>query len=93
MLKYGEINPLNVMGLRRLDHCPPHFEKVFFNVRVTDKIIIDWIYENLEGRFWFGDLYRKIHDKSEIYKCAAFENHAESSLFLLNIDSINYYKF
>lgn len=92
MLKYGEINPLNVMGLRRMDHCPPHFEKVFFNSRVQDKKIIDWIYENLSSRFWYGDLYRTINNLNEIYKCVAFEEPSEASLFLLSLDSINSYK-
>lgn len=91
MLKYGEINPLNVMGLRRVDHCPPHFEKVFFNSRVSDKKIIDWVYENLSSRFYFGDLYRALDSKPEIYKCVAFEEPAEASLFLLSLDKINCY--
>jgi hypothetical protein len=43
MLKYGEINPLNVFGLRRVEHCPPHFEQVHFNLHVNDKKITDWI--------------------------------------------------
>ena len=55
MLKHGEINPLNVFGLRRMDHCPPHFEKVYFDLRTSEKHISDWIYEHLIGRFWFGD--------------------------------------
>lgn len=91
MLKHGEINPLNVMGLRRVEYCPPHFEKVFFNCRVQDKKITDWIYENFEGRFYFGNLYRALDNKAEIFKCAAFEEPAEVSIFLLSLDRINTY--
>ena len=54
MLKHGEVNPLDVFGLRKLDHCPPHFERVIFDLRLSKKDIIDWIYENLEGRFYHG---------------------------------------
>lgn len=91
MLKFGEINPLNVMGLRELSHCPPHFTKVFFNSRVQDKKIKDWIYSNLQSRFWMGDLYRKETSRAEIFKCVAFEEASESSIFLLNLDIINSY--
>ena len=91
MLKYGEINPLNVMGLRELSHCPPHFTKVFFNCRVPDKRIKDWVYSNLQSRFWLGDLYRKENGKAEIFKCVAFEEPSESTIFLLNLDIINSY--
>lgn len=91
MLKYGEINPLNVMGLRELSHCPPHFTKVFFNCRIPDKKIKDWVYSNLQSRFWLGDLYRKENGKAEIFKCVAFEEPSESTIFLLNLDIINSY--
>jgi|LakMenEpi03Aug12_release.lakeMendotaPanAssembly.Ray.scaffolds.fasta_scaffold78338_6 hypothetical protein len=89
MLKYGEINPLNVFGLRRMDHCPPHFEKVHFDLRTSEKHITDWIYEHLIGRFWFGDFY---DDKNTLCKCAAFETKSEASYFMLMIDSFNVYQ-
>jgi hypothetical protein len=90
MLKYGEINPLNVFGLRKVDHCPPHFEKVHFDIAVQEKKISDWIFENLEGRFWFGDSF---HQKSEgamsMVSCVAFELPSEASYFSLMLDQIN----
>ena len=93
MLKYGEINQLNVMGLRQLSHCPPHFEKIFFDIRVADKYIVDWVYQNLQGRFWYGD-YCKIENGSrQLTKCVAFEEHSESTIFLLSLDKINIYNF
>ena len=55
MLKHGEPNPLNVFGLRKLDHCPPHFERVVFDIKTSEKQITDWIHENLSGRFYLGD--------------------------------------
>lgn len=90
MLKHGEINPLNVFGLRRLDHCPPHFERVAFDIKSNEKKISDWIHENLTGRFWFGDVYQDGQsDKTSMCKCAAFEERSEASYFALCLDQIN----
>jgi len=93
MLKYGEINPLNVFALRKVDYCSPHFTKITFDAKVQDKHLIDWIYENLEGRFWFGDVYRIIDNRPHIQKCAAFELAPEASYFLLMLDQLNQHNF
>ena len=90
MLKHGEINPLNVFGLRQMAHCPPHFSRVDFDLAASDKKITDWVYENLEGRFWYGDSYRSTYPGSIIMqKCVAFERHAEASYFSLFLDKFN----
>jgi hypothetical protein len=90
MIKYGEPNPLNVLGLRRLDHNPPHFTRVAFDLRVDPKTICDWIYENLEGRFWFGDYYQLSEDgKVGFCKAVSFEHAAEASYFGLVLNQIN----
>tara|TARA_R110000822_G_scaffold35128_2_gene99166 strand:+ start:1584 stop:1868 length:285 start_codon:yes stop_codon:yes gene_type:complete len=90
MLKHGEVNPINVHGLRRLEHWPPHFERVVFDIRTSQKSISDWIYENLEGRFWIGDTYNTTGGGStSLNKCAAFEKHSEASYFSLVLDTIN----
>ena len=90
MLKHGEVNPLNVFGLRELQHCPPHFQKVSFELRTNVKDIKNWVYENLSGRFWFGEQYVELtHGKLSIDKCIAFENHSEASYFSLMLDQIN----
>lgn len=92
MIKLGSVNPLNVFGLRQLDYCPPHFSRVPFDLRVGPKQITDWIHENLEGRFWFGDYYH-LDENSKIIsqKCAGFERASEASYFALMIDQINIY--
>lgn len=90
MLKYGEVNPLAVFGLRRLDHCPPHFERVEFDCRVSEKDIADWIYTNLQSRFFLGDWYTPKSDGgTHMVKCAAFESAGESTYFALQLDQIN----
>jgi hypothetical protein len=90
MIKYGEVNPLNVHGLRRLTHCPPHFTRVSFTIRTSEKIISDWIYENLAGRFWFDDYYTT-GEKGDISfnKCVGFELGSEASYFSMFLDKIN----
>lgn len=90
MLKYGEVNPLAVFGLRRLDHCPPHFERVEFDSRVSEKDLADWIYTNLQSRFFLGDWYiSKADGGAHMVKCAAFESSGEASYFALQLDQIN----
>lgn len=90
MLKYGEVNPLAVFGLRKLDHCPPHFIPVEFDSRVSDKEVSDWIHVNLQGRFYLGDKYVEREGSSaSMVKCAAFEQAGEASYFALQLDQIN----
>lgn len=90
MLKHGDINPLNVAGLREIAHCPPHFVKVPFDLATTDKRIRDWVYENLEGRFWYGDSFHNTDGGNIVMqKCVAFEVHSEASYFSLFLDKFN----
>jgi hypothetical protein len=92
MLKHGEPNPLNVHGLRQLAHCPPHFEQVVFDPQVGEKDICDWIYENLEGRFYLGivDISRTPGGKPiDRNMLVAFELASEASYFSLSLPQIN----
>jgi hypothetical protein len=90
MLKYGEANPLVVFGLRQLKHCPPHFTPVDFKIRVQSKVISDWIWDNLSGRFYYGDYYYKTESGSvDLDKRVAFEIPGEASMFALILDQIN----
>lgn len=90
MLKIGEPNPLNIFGLRQLTHCPPHFVPVSFQLDTTSKAITDWIYENLEGRFYMGTLTTKdSNNKMFLQNVVAFESPGEASYFSLFLDQIN----
>jgi len=67
MLRDGEPNPLNVYNNRQIEGiCPPHFTQVTFDLYVhqTHKEFADWIWENLEGRFWFGDIYTNDNNRT-----------------------------
>lgn len=93
VLKHGEPNALSVFGLRRIEHRPPHFTPVYFNLRVNEKQILDWVWEHLEGRFYYGDQYsRRENGQIDTQKCLAFEQAAEASMFALVLDQINHYK-
>ena len=93
MLKHRDPNPLNVHQLRRVDNCPPHFVKVEFSLATVEKNITDWIWENLEGRFYYGDYYtEKSNGALDIQKVAAFEVAGEATLFALILDTINQYE-
>jgi hypothetical protein len=89
MLKHGEPNPLNIFGLRQLDWCPPHFESVSFDLYIQEKTITDWIYENLEGRFYFGQTDVRKDGKVVRQSIAAFESLSEASYFGLFLPQIN----
>lgn len=93
MLRDGEANPLTVHGLRELTRCPPHFIQVTFDPRCSRKQITDWIWENFEGRFWFGDYYFANENGSiSMTTCAAFELPGEASMFSLCLDQIQAYQ-
>jgi hypothetical protein len=90
MLKHLEPNPLNIHGLRQLSHCPPHFTPVVFDLAVQDKDLVDWLYENLEGRFYSGQI--DVRQESGVIarqQCIAFELAAEASYFALFLPQLN----
>ena len=47
----GKINPLNVLGMRRLNHIPPHFASLNLKDDFNLDEIDDWIYSNLDSRY------------------------------------------
>jgi hypothetical protein len=90
MLKFLEVNPLNVFGLRRTEHCPPHFQDIKFDLRTSEKELADWIYEHLQGRFYIGDHYSPKEQGGLIMcKKVAFEIPAELTYFAMFLDTIN----
>lgn len=91
MLKHGEVNPLNVHGLRELAWCPPHFERVQFDLICSEKDITDWIYENLQGRFYIGPIDVTQPDNRPTFRqtLVAFENSSEASYFSLALPQFN----
>ena len=86
-LKHQEPNPLAVFNMQRVTFCPPHFQTINFDLRAGEKAILDWIYENVEGRFFLGG--KVTSGGMAITECAAFENHSEATYFSLFLPTIN----
>lgn len=90
MIRTGEANPLAVFGLRRLEHCPPHFVQVRWRAVGPLKSVSDWIWENLDGRFYLDSDNAKDDENSyDFFFCAGFEIAAEATHFSLCLDQIN----
>ena len=84
-----DLNPLSVHGMRRMEHCPPHFERIEFDLSTDEKNITDWVYVNCSGRFYFGDYFLvDSNGRRQMCKVIAFENHSEASYFGLCADQI-----
>ena len=90
MLKHGEANPIAVHGQRRLEHIPPHFTLVPFDLKTSTRNVTNWIHTNLEGRFWHGEyFYHNDDGKAAMRNAVAFEIAEEATYFLMFLDEIN----
>lgn len=82
-----QINPLNVLGGRRLDFLPPHITPIPNNIgaRLSSSRmeIIDWIESNLKGRYFIGTQTKLENDRFVQYEAIGFEDPYEATLFLL----------
>jgi hypothetical protein len=70
-LNRGEVNPLNVLGFRKLSFIPDHFAKVFIEHKIDTKAVGHWIEFNLNSRYAIKisqglDVNRKIIQLTEI---------------------------
>lgn len=50
-LMRGSANPLNALGIRRLNHIPPHFGKITSKRIGMIEYLNHWIYTRLESRY------------------------------------------
>lgn len=50
-LNKKELNALNVLGMRKLNFIPNHFEKIYLTYKVDIKLIENWIEFNLNSRY------------------------------------------
>ena len=85
-MKEFTVNPLNVIGGRRLECLLPHMTPI--SARNTGGLyrheIISWIEENLKGRYWMGSLTKLDDNRIAAYDAIAFEDPHESTIFLLS---------
>lgn len=82
-LTKGTVNPLNVLGLRKLDWVPEHFTKISVKTTELDNMS-NWIYNNLNGRFAIARSL-KIDDNNKMVEThnLGFEDPAELTMFSL----------
>jgi len=50
-LKRNEINPLNVLGFRKLSFIPKHFSTLIITKKIEIKLLDHWIQFNLNSRY------------------------------------------
>lgn len=84
-LKNGKVNSLNAAGLRKVDFPPPHF--YFTTIQkyspALHKKIDEWIYDNLNSRYYVGQALCLV-DYSIVYVTKiGFEQEKELSFFNL----------
>jgi hypothetical protein len=91
--QFYQPNPLSVANLRIVSRCPLHFFAVDFDMSCSAKKVTDWIYSNLQGRFYFGQVTSSNSNNgvTNLILCsrAAFEIHSEASYFALSLPEIN----
>jgi hypothetical protein len=79
MLKYGDVNPLAVHGIRELSWLTPQCEVVTGEFTGDLKKISNWVYENTVGRFYLATCVKNSKNMVVI----GFENPSEASYFVL----------
>lgn len=84
-LKNGKVNPLNALGLRKVNFPAQHFHFTVYP-KYTPTIVANidrWIYNNLNGRYYVGCSIDCI-DNSIVYTTKiGFEQEKEISFFKL----------
>ena len=91
-MKLKDPNPLDVLDLRRVKFCPPHFATAEVPRKYNiDRAICDWIEDNLSGRYFFGNAIGIDETKnlSQMNK-VGFEHPKELSFFMLACPHLKY---
>lgn len=92
MLKNNKVNPLDVLDLRRISFCPPHFSTVNVQKRYNiEQAICEWIDEHLTGRYFIGNNVELDADsKIKTVYTVGFEQSKELSFFMLACPHLKY---
>lgn len=85
----NNVNPLNVLGMRRLNRIPPNFTKFqikkFVDIRELDK----WIYLNLNSRYCVKKSTAVVENKLTTIIEVGIEDPKEISMMTLACPYIN----
>jgi hypothetical protein len=90
-IKHGKPNPLNLLGLRRVQFPARHFHFITlpkYSPGVV-KSVDEWIYNNLNGRYYVGQGISLDHTNTIVYVTKiGFEQEKEKSFFLLSYSNL-----
>ena len=80
----GTVNPLNVLGVRKLHYMPLHFAKTYTENLKDTHLIDDWIYRNLNSRYCIkkNHILDNTNKITEVYEIG-MEDHKELTMFSL----------
>lgn len=86
MKSIDNLNPLNVIGVRKFNFLPPHLTPVEIQIsKYKSKLDIDdWINDNLSGRYWSGTISKLQDNKIILTNSISFEEPPELTIFLLS---------
>lgn len=77
-----KLNTLNVLHAREVFIPPSHFTYITIN-DLHQNSLKQWIYTNLNSRFYLGTSLQLVDNKYVIQTKIGFEDHKELSFFLL----------
>lgn len=88
-----EVNPLNVLGMRKLSFIPNHFTKILIENKIDTKAVSHWIEYNLNSRYAITvsqglDSNRKVTQLTEI----GLEDPKEITMLTLGCNYLHKYK-
>lgn len=88
-----DINPLEVLNVRRVHFPPDHFAYIdilaSYNI---ENYVVEWISVNLKNRFYVGDNVRLNDKTNKVVNTLAigFEDHKELSYFAIACPVLKY---
>lgn len=90
-LNRGDVNPLNVLGMRRLDFIPKHFETIVLKTSILDiKMLDQWISHNLNSRYAIKTTFALDENKKLVEaKEVGMEDPKELTMFSLGCPYIH----
>jgi hypothetical protein len=65
-LSRGEVNPLSVLGIRKLSFIPEHFSRIMVNKVIDVKLLDHWINYNLNSRYSVKKTLSLDHNKKMV---------------------------
>lgn len=83
-LSKGSINPLNILGQRKLSYSPPHFVSINLAETALAEKFDHWIYSNLNSRYCVRTKLILDRNRKTMSVCeVSFEEPKELSMFTL----------